>query len=62
MSHHWSPRTGFERLVEDVDHFIADAARRSRLAPRLLGLQPLMDVYDAGEHLVIEVLLPGAKH
>lgn len=61
MSERWSPRVGFERLIDDVDHLITDTARRSGLAPRLLGLRPPIDIYDTGEQLIIEVVLPGAK-
>jgi HSP20 family protein len=57
----WSPLLDVERMFDEMDRMITDRAGHNRGVSRNRGYRPAMDVYDAGESLVIKALIPGAK-
>lgn len=61
MLQRWNPITDFDRMWDEMDRMLSETVGRSRLNPRSWAYRPAIDVYDAGDHIVVKALIPGAK-
>jgi HSP20 family protein len=57
----WNPWSDFDRLSPDIDRLFSERASRSRAAFPVSGFRPAIDLYDAGDQLVVKAVIPGAK-
>jgi HSP20 family protein len=57
----WNPWSDFNRLSPDIDRLFSERAGRSRAAFPVSGFRPAIDLYDAGDQLVVKAVIPGAR-
>ncbi len=57
----WNPWSDFNWLSPDIDRLFSERAGRSRAAFPVSAFRPAIDLYDAGDQLVIKAVIPGAK-
>ncbi len=57
----WTPLFDVDRMFDEMDRMVTDRVGHNRGVSRNRGYRPAMDMYDAGEHIVIRALIPGAR-
>lgn len=57
----WTPVFDVDRMFDEMNRMMTDRAGQNHGGSRNRGYRPAMDVYDAGENIVIRALIPGAK-
>jgi HSP20 family protein len=60
MVERWSPFRDVDRMFDEMNRLVTDQMGQNRGVSRNRGYRPAMDVYDAGESIVIKALIPGA--
>jgi HSP20 family protein len=57
----WSPFADMDRMFDEMDRMMTNRIGHNRGVSRNRGYRPAMDVYDAGEEIVVKALIPGAS-
>ncbi len=57
----WTPFADVDRMFDEMDRMMTNRIGHNRGVSRNRGFRPAMDVYDAGEEIIVKALIPGAR-